>query len=99
TTLLDWHRRLVTKRWTYRRRTGRPPIRGVVRELILRGARENPRWGYLRIVGELKGMGILVSATTVRKVLRRAHLGPAGNRLGQSWREFLRAQAKSMVAV
>jgi len=68
-----------------------------VRELILRVARENPRWGYLRIVGELKGMGILVSATTVRKVVRRAHVGPAGNRPGPSWREFLRAHAKSIV--
>jgi putative transposase len=98
-TLIGWHRRLVAKHWTYRSRTGRPPIRRNVRELILRVARENPRWGYLRIVGELKGMGILVSATTVRKVLRQAHLGPAGKRPGPSWREFLRAQAKSMVAV
>jgi putative transposase len=98
-TLLNWHRRVVAKRWTYPRRTGRPPIRRDVRQLILRMALENPRWGYLRIVGELKGMGILVSATTVRKVLRQAHLGPAGKRSGPSWREFLRAHAKSIVAV
>jgi putative transposase len=84
-TLLSWHRQLVSKRWTYRSRTGRPPIRRNVRELILRVARENPRWGYLRIVGELKGMGVLVSATTVRKVLRQAHLGPAGTRPGPTW--------------
>jgi putative transposase len=98
-TLLGWHRRLVTRHWTFRGRTGRPPIRGDVREVILRLARENPRWGYLRIVGELKGMGIAVSATTVRKILRQEHLGPAGQRRGPSWRQFLRAQAKSMVAV
>jgi putative transposase len=67
--------------------------------LILRLARENPRWGYQRIVGELKGLGIAVSATTVRKVLRGAGLGPAGTRGGLTWREFLRAHARTMLAV
>ena len=62
-------------------------------------ARENPRWGYQRIVGELKGLGVVVSATTVRKILREEQLGPAGKRKGPSWREFLRAQANSMIAV
>jgi putative transposase len=61
-------------------------------------ARENPRWGYQRIVGELKGLGIAVSATTVRKVLREQQLGPAGTRGGRSWREFLRTQAQSVIA-
>jgi len=55
--------------------------------------------GYLRIVGELKGLGVGVSATTVKKVLREEQLGPAGKRRGPSWREFLRAQAKSVIAV
>jgi putative transposase len=90
---------LVANRWTYARRPGRAPIGRDVRELIIRLARENPRWGYQRIVGELKGMGVLVSATTVRKVLRQHHLGPAGTRPGPSWREFLRAQARSVIAV
>src|SRR5215470_8786339 len=98
-TLLDWHRRLVAKRWTCRRRTGRRPISREARELILRLARENPRWGYQRIVGELKGLGVVVSATTVKKVLREEQLGPAGKRTGPSWREFLRVQAKSIIAV
>jgi len=98
TTLLDWHRRLVARRWTYRR-VGRKPIGGDVRALILRLARENPRWGYPRIVGELLGLGVGVSATTVRKVLRAAHMGPAPRRSGPSWREFLQAQAKGMIAV
>jgi putative transposase len=99
TTLLRWHRRLVTRRWTYGRRTGRPPIGGEIRALVLRLARENPRWGYQRIVGELNGLGIAVSATTVKKVLCPAGLGPAGSRPGLSWRAFLRQQAQSMLAV
>jgi putative transposase len=66
---------------------------------VLRLARENPRWGYQRIVGELGGLGVAVSATTVRDLLRNAGLGPAGERAGLSWREFLRAQAHGMLAV
>ena len=98
-TLLRWHRRLVANRWTYPRRRGRPPIGQDVRALILRLARENPRWGYPRIVGELKGMSVAVSATTVRTILRAERLGPAGRRRGPSWREFLRAQGQSILAV
>jgi putative transposase len=66
---------------------------------VLRLACENPRWGYQRIAGELRGLGFRVSATTVRKLLGQAGLGPAPERAGLSWREFLRAQAHSMIAV
>ena len=99
TTLLGWHRRLVAKRWTYPRRAGRPPISREVRAVVVRLARENPRWGYQRIVGELKGLGVIVSATTVRKILHEHQLGPAGTRRDPSWREFLRAQSDSLIAV
>ncbi len=99
TTLLRWHRRLVARRWTYAGKVGRPPIGGEVRALVLRLARENPRWGYQRIVGELRGLGVNVSATTVREILKASGLGPAGERAGLSWRAFLRAQAHSMFAV
>jgi hypothetical protein len=98
-TLLRWHRRLVAKRWTYPRRAGRPPIRREIRALVVRFARDNPRWGYQRIVGELKGLGVVVSATTVRTWLRAAGLGPAGTRGGMTWREFVRAHRRSMLAV
>ncbi len=98
-TLLRWHRRLVAKRWTVGRRVGRPPMQREIRDLVLRLARENSRWGYPRIVGELKGLGITVSATTVRTWLRAAGLGPAGKRGKTTWREFIRAHRQSLLAV
>jgi putative transposase len=98
-TLLQWHRRLVAKRWTYARPVGRSPLRPEIRALVLRLARENPRWGYQRIVGELKGLGVTVSATTVRTWLRSAGVGPAGTRGELTWREFIRAHRHSMLAV
>jgi putative transposase len=98
-TLLAWHRRLVAKQWTYARPPGRPPISHEIQDLVLRLARENPRWGYQRIVGELKGLGFAVSATTVRTWLRKAGLGPVGTRRGLTWREFVRAHRRSLLAV
>jgi putative transposase len=98
-TVLRWHRQLVARRWTYpHRKPGRPPLERSLRELIRRLARENPHWGYKRIVGELKGLGISVSATSVRKVLIEAGLQPAPERMRPSWRGFLRAQAASVLA-
>lgn len=80
--------------------TGWPAAIGSeIRVLVLRLARENPRWGYQRIVGELRDLGLVISATTVRKLLKEAGLAPASERAGLSWREFLRAQAHSMLAV
>jgi putative transposase len=98
-TLLRWHRRLVTRKWTQpSRRGGRPPLADQVVTLILRLARENPRWGYRRIQGELKKLGIRVSATTVRTVLRSSGLRPAPRRASVTWRAFLRAQAAGIIA-
>jgi len=57
-TLLRWHTHLIARRWTYpRRRPGRPPTAPRIRALVLQMARENPRWGYRRIQGELIGLG------------------------------------------
>jgi putative transposase len=98
-TLLRWHRELVRRRWTYSHaRPGRPGTDATTREHVLRLARENPRWGYQRIAGELTKLGVSVSPSTVRRLLARAELGPAPRRSGPSWREFLRAQAASVVA-
>jgi putative transposase len=98
-TLLAWHRQLVARRWTFPHKTpGRPPLEQSLRTLILRLARENPHWGYRRIVGELKGLGVAVSPTSVRKVLLAAGLRPAPERARSSWRAFLRQQAASALA-
>jgi putative transposase len=98
-TLLRWHRDLVRRRWAYAsRRAGRRPLDPDVVELVLRLARENPRWGYVRIVGECRKLGISVSATSVRTILRRHGLGPAPRRTGPTWTRFLRAQAAGMLA-
>ncbi len=98
-TLLRWHRELVRRRWTQPQRTGgRPPVERRVRELVLRLARENPRWGYPRIAGELLKLGVRVSPSTVRRLLLTAGLTPAPRRSGPSWREFLRQQAASVLA-
>ncbi len=98
-TLLRWQRELVRRKWTYRRRSpGRPPVSFEVRELVLRLGRENPRWGCVRIQGELCKLGIGVGATTIRSILRRSGLGPAPRRSGPCWGEFLRAQAEAIWA-
>ena len=98
-TLLRWHRRLVANHWTYSHpRHGRPPIAREVRELVLRLARENTSWGYVRIVGELRRLGIDVYATLVRNILRAAGIPPAPERDRLSWRSFLRQHAASTLA-
>jgi putative transposase len=98
-TLLAWHRGLVARRWTYpHRRPGRPSISRDVRELILRLARENSSWGYLRIAGELRKLSIAVSASSVRKILVKAGVPPAPQRDAHSWRSFLRAHGESILA-
>jgi transposase len=98
-TLRRWHRALLQGGGRRRRgrRLGRPPLAAATHGLIRRLARENPRWGYVRIQGELLKLGISVSATTIATALRSSGLGPAPRRIGPTWSEFLRAQAQSML--
>jgi transposase InsO family protein len=99
-TLLRWHRELVARSWTYPRHGQAAPNapNDEVVALVVRLARENARWGYLRIVGECRKLGVAVSATSVRNVLYRHRLRPAPRTSGPSWSEFLRAQAAATLA-
>jgi len=97
-TLLAWRRELVKKKWTYRRRRiGRPPLDSEIGRLIVRMAKDNPRWGYIRIQGELRKLGIRVGASSIKRLLAREGLGPAPRR-GPSWGEFLHSQAEGIWA-
>jgi putative transposase len=99
-TLLRWHAHLIARRWTHpRRRPGRPPTAPPIRALVLRMARENPTWGYRRIQGELAGLGHSVAASTVWTILRAAGIDPAPRRAGPTWRQFLSAQAHTILAI
>ena len=98
-TLLRRHQALVRRKWRQEPvQRGRPRLSAEVRELVVRLARENPRWGHRRICGELRKLGFRVSPTSIRRLLAGARLEPAPRRAGPSWREFLRAQAASIVA-
>src|SRR5260221_1832147 len=97
-TVLGWHRRLVRWHWTYPHRGGRPPVNAKLAMLIEQMAREDPGWGYKRIQGELPGLGYRVSASTVRRILKRLRIRPAPQRSRSTWRQFLRTQAFTMLA-
>jgi putative transposase len=98
-TLSRWHRNLLKRRsGRGSRPPGRPSLDPPIKHLIIRLARENPRWGYLRIRGELLKLGLDVSATTIATVLREGGLGPAPRRIGPTWTQFLRLQAYGLLS-
>ena len=100
-TLLAWHRRLVARKWDYasRKRPGRPSTAAAIRKLVIRIAMENPAWGHRRVQGELVRLGHTIAASTVWQILHDAGIGPAPRRTGPTWKQFLTAQARGIIAV
>jgi putative transposase len=100
-TLLAWHRRLVTRKWDYtnRRRPGRPSTAGAIRKLVIRMATDNPAWGHRRVQGEIVRLGHRIAASTVWQILHAAGIDPAPRRSGPTWKQFLAAQARGILAV
>ena len=94
-TLLKWHRRLVAQKWDYSARrsksVGRPPVAAELEDWVVQLAKDNPGWGYDRIVGALANLGHSLSDQTVGNILRRHGLGIAPERRRQTtWTEFIR---------
>jgi putative transposase len=100
-TLLAWHRRLVTRTWDHanRRRPGRPSTAAAIRKLVIRIATDNPAWGHRRVQGELVRLGHQIAASTVWQILHDAGIDPAPRRSGPTWKQFLTAQARGILAV
>jgi putative transposase len=100
-TLLAWHRRLVARKWDYtgRRRPGRPSTAAAIKKLVIRIVTENPAWGHRRVQGELVRLGHPIAASTVWQILHDAGIDPAPRRTGPTWKQFLTAQARGIIAV
>ena len=100
-TVLGWHRELVRRKWTFTHKAkgGRPRLSQEIEELIVRMAKENSRWGYGKIQGELLKLNYTVSESAVRDVLKRHHIQPALKRNGsESWHHFMAHYKEQILA-
>ncbi len=103
-TILRWHRHLVAKKWDYsdrrKNKSGRPRVRRVIVDLVLRFAKENPSWGFDRIQGALANVGYFISDTTVGNILKQHGIEPAGDRQRQTtWATFLKSHWDVLAAI
>ena len=100
-TLLAWHRRLAAGEYdtSKRRKPGRPPAAPGIIRLVVCLARGNPLWGHRRVHGGLARLGVMIAPSAVREILHAAGIGPAPQRSGRGWRQFLCARAAGIVAV
>ncbi len=100
-TVLKWHRELVRRKWTqeHKNKGGRPKISQETEDLIVRLAKENPRWGYGKIEGEILKLGFKVSQTTIRNVLDRNGIVPSPVRNGSvGWRHLMKHYKEQILA-
>ena len=99
-TILRWHRQLVARKWTYpHRQIGRPSVSREIEALVLRVAKDNPRWGYDRIQGALANLGHKLAPNTVKRILKDHGLEPAPVRRGKTtWSQFLSAHWATLAA-
>ncbi|WP_050993783.1 helix-turn-helix domain-containing protein [Streptomyces violaceusniger] len=98
---MAWHRKLVARRWDYsrqRRSPGRPPTQAAVKNLVLRLAHENSRWGHRRIQGELTQLGHPIAASTLWQILHTAGIDPAPRHTAPTWHEFPSTQTTGLIA-
>jgi hypothetical protein len=102
-TILGWYRKLIANKFDgskFRRSVGRPKIDQETERLVVRMARENPSWGYDRIVGALANLGHRLSDQTVGNVLRRHGISPASKRKQSiSWKNFIRSHRNVLVGM
>ena len=102
-TILGWYRKLIAKKFDgskFRKRVGRPRIAEEIERLVVRMAKENPSWGYDRIVGALANLGHRLSDQTVGNILRRHGLSPAPKRQQTvSWKDFIRSHRDVLVGM
>jgi transposase len=102
-TILGWYRRLIAKKFDgsrFRKRMGRPRIAEEIERLVVRMAKENPSWGYDRIVGALANLDYRLSDQTVGNILRRHGLSPAPKRKQTvSWKDFVRSHRDVLVGM
>jgi putative transposase len=99
-TVLRWHRELVRRKWTFKRRgkPGRPTLSFELEALIVRLAKENPRWGYDKIQGELLKLGHRLGATSMRNILKRHRVTPVSQRSTGSWRSLMKHYKDQILA-